>query len=905
MGQGPNGEDTGYHDFDSKPKEEEVIDFKALREKFQKSDIIKVKPSGKQVSEAPGEPCTESVLRNVDIFETVNLQNAVDEQLHIKLPHPPLLPKPTIVPKPVLLKPPEWTKPSVPVESGRRPEAHITSEGASVGIRPNKLQKPENQISEPRTSEANAQNQKLDTISFKEKLNIWENSLRCTIEPSTPGEKIKCAALPPSLLGSGSNSYSPSKTTYCAEPLFRTASLTQSIKKELSMEPEMQISGAMDEIPPSKEPTMLIQSSNTSKKIYDCAPSLPSKTYLSTPEMNQKGFRLDNNNTVESDVSSALPRRFERLDQANHQEQRFLMEPREGAAHQRDCQDTFMQRRELPSIEVLGPPPVKPPRSFKVDLRAVQNIKVVSCSPMESPKKNGITSSPISRSVEYNILSTESAQEETNNEKEQQHREMEQKNKLHSRESKEKPRVQVKECENKEKRDKELQRKFNITGLEIPIYKVQVQQHLKGGKLGLTVKQGEMVEIIRMVDCPTGKWLAKTQDGNCGYIPIAAVKMDDTEIKEISKRILKQSQIFEEIYDDVGLSEITAEPYSASLFQSIDCEQPYETTETKKESEKRNSISKMNPLTKILQKGKEKKRKGYESSSHVLPSEFESASPVYDDTMSNVLGNQKPSSQNHFADEETLHEQVYDDVETSSSETLKKDRMKELGKLFKKEIGDGEREKRVKMRKEKAQDHLSANSRSHSTLSITKSESDTNSVYEDVNNVKEHGDFEDRTSKSDTSKTSWGNLFRKREENVKRTGEANTKLEETERLEDSNEDGFTADAKATREKVKGIFKGKRKDLNEEKEAKMDKKKLLKEQEFREKFNYTKEIVVENVAVVEQNAVQEKKGPLYLPIKSGEKLDVIDVAEGNQIICRNAEGKYGYVHVRHLIFGTQN
>ncbi|XP_072367114.1 uncharacterized protein [Scyliorhinus torazame] len=884
-------------------EKEEVIDFKGLREKFQKSDIIKVKPSGKQVSEAPGGPCTESVLRNIDIFETVNLHNAADQQLEIKSPHPPRLPKPAIVPKPVLLKPPAWTKPSVPVESGRRPETHTTSEGASMGIRPNKLQKPENQISEPRTSEANAQNQKLDTISFKEKLNIWENSLRCTIEPSTPGEKIKYATLPPSLLGSGSNS--PSKTTYCAEPLFRTASFTQSKQKELSMEPEMQISDAMDEIPQSKEPTMLIRSSNTSKTIDDCVPSLPPKAYLSIPEMNLKGFRLDNNITVESDVSPALPRGFIRLDRANHQEQKFLMEPREGAAQQRDCQDAFIPRRELPSTEVLGPPPVKPPRSFKVDLRAVQNIQVVSCRAMESPKKNGITSSPISRSVEYNIVSTESAQEETNNEKEQQHREMEQKNKLRNRESKVKPRVQVKDCENKEKREKELQRKFNITGLEIPIHKVQVQQHLKGGKLGLTVKQGEMVEIIRMVDCPTGKWLAKTQDGNCGYIPIAAVKMDDTEIKEISKRILKKSQIFEELYDDVGLSEITAEPYSASLFQSIDCEQPYETTETKKESEKRNSISKMNPLTKILQKGKEKKRKGYESSSHVLPSEFESASQVYDDAMSNVLGNQKPSSQNHFADEETLHEQVYDDVETSSSEALKKDRMKELGKLFKKEIGDGEREKRVKMRKEKAQDHLSANSRSQSTSSITNSESGANIVYEDVNNVKEHGDVEDRTSKSDTSKTSWGNLFRKREENVKRTGETNTKLEETERLEDSNEDGFTADAKATREKAKGIFKGKRKDLNEEKEAKMDKKKLLKEQEFREKFNYTKEIVVENVAVVEQNTVQEKKGPLYLSIKSGEKLDVIDVAEGNQIICRNAEGKYGYVHVRHLIFGTQN
>lgn len=67
--------------------------------------------------------------------------------------------------------------------------------------------------------------------------------------------------------------------------------------------------------------------------------------------------------------------------------------------------------------------------------------------------------------------------------------------------------------------------------------------------------------------------------------------------------------------------------------------------------------------------------------------------------------------------------------------------------------------------------------------------------------------------------------------------------------------------------------------------------------------YTKKILVENVAVVERNVVQEQKGSLYLRIKPREKLDVIDIGEDNLIICRNKEGKYGYVHIRHLIFGT--
>uniref|UniRef100_UPI00398E5F01 FYN-binding protein 1-like isoform X3 n=1 Tax=Pristiophorus japonicus TaxID=55135 RepID=UPI00398E5F01 len=850
---------------------EEIIDFKALRAKFQKSDIIKNKCTGKQpsqASEAPGVSDTKTVLNvtNIHIIETIATHNAIVQQVHATSPCPPIpLAKPVIVPKPVLLRLADWTKPSVPAESGGRAEDFTASNPASLGISPNKFQKPINETSEPRTSEDNKENDQMDKITFKEKLNIWESSLHCTVASSAPAQKIKCATLPPSLLNSGPNSSFLSKSD---GPLFRDTSFTQSKKEDLSMGPEVQISGAWDQISQPKEPTMLIQSRDCSQTTNDyeiTVPSLPPEINLSKPPIGQKGFKLENNNTVESEPSPELPPRFIRLDLANDPEPNFLMDRGEGAACEKDHQHTSLQRRELPSIAVLGPPPVKPPRPFKVDLNALQNIKIDSCSPMESSKKNGIPSSLLTRPEEYNILSTGSTPEETNNKKKQQHREKEQKNELQNRDTREKRQDQVKECENNEKREKELQKKFNLTGLEIPILKAQVQEHLKGGKLSLTVKRGEIVEIIRMVECPTGSWLAKTQAGNYGYIQIDAVKMDNAEIKEISKRMSQQPQTFEEIYDDIGLSEITVEPYTTSPFHSADCGQLCEAMDMKKESEKKSSANKMNPLTKMLHKGKEKKRKGHESLSQAPQSEFGSAASIYDDAISKMMTSQTASSQNHFADEESLHEQIYDDVETNNSD---------------------------------------ANSRSQSTLSITNLESSESSVYEDVHNIKEHNDSEDKTSKSDTIKISWGKIFKKREENAKRTGEMNTELEESERLYGGNEDGFTMDAKANREKVKGIFKGKRKDLNEEKETKVDKKKILKEQEFREKFNYTKEISVENIAFVEHNVVQEKKGSLYLPIKSREKLDVIDIGEGNQIICRNAEGKYGYVHVRHLIFGNQ-
>ncbi|XP_067845807.1 FYN-binding protein 1 isoform X2 [Heptranchias perlo] len=547
--------------------ETEIVDFKTLRAKFQKSDIIKNKSSGKpkeaesersQASEAPGVYVT-----NVDIIETITPHNAAVQQFNENSPHLSLpLAKPSIIPKPVFLKLPDWTKPIVQAESGKRPEDLATSNPALVGISPNKLQKPINE-----TSEDNKENDQVGKITFKEKLNIWENSFHCPVEFDAPAQKIKCAMLPPSLLNSGPNSYSLSKTIYHAEPFFRATSFTQSKKEDLSMGPEVQISGARDQIPEPKEPTMLIQSSEDSQTTNDyemTIPSLPPKTNLSTPQIGQKGIILDNNHTVESDASPGLPRRSIRLDLANHPEPKFQMDQGEGAAHEKDNQHTSMQRRKLPSIEVLGPPPMKPPRPFKVDFSALQNIEMDSCSPMESFKKNGMPSSPISRPDQYDILSSESTQkEETNNKKEQQLREMEQKNELQNRRRKEKRQDQVKECENKEKREKELQRKFNLTGLEIPLYKAQVHEFLKGGKLGLTVKRGEVVEIIRMVDCPTGRWLAKTQDGNYGYIQIDAVKMDNAEIKEISKRMLKYPQTFEEIYDDVGLSEMQVKFSSA------------------------------------------------------------------------------------------------------------------------------------------------------------------------------------------------------------------------------------------------------------------------------------------------------------------------------------------------------
>ncbi|XP_076196246.1 FYN-binding protein 2 isoform X6 [Aptenodytes patagonicus] len=92
---------------------------------------------------------------------------------------------------------------------------------------------------------------------------------------------------------------------------------------------------------------------------------------------------------------------------------------------------------------------------------------------------------------------------------------------------------------------------------------------------------------------------------------------------------------------------------------------------------------------------------------------------------------------------------------------------------------------------------------------------------------------------------------------------------------------------------RNIFKVKK--SNAEKSKKMEKE----EKFFRETFMYDKEINVINTATAECSVPSKRR--VDLPVTAGERLDVIDVTEGDAVICRNSEGRYGYVLVEHLNF----
>ncbi|NXS15157.1 FYB2 protein, partial [Mystacornis crossleyi] len=92
---------------------------------------------------------------------------------------------------------------------------------------------------------------------------------------------------------------------------------------------------------------------------------------------------------------------------------------------------------------------------------------------------------------------------------------------------------------------------------------------------------------------------------------------------------------------------------------------------------------------------------------------------------------------------------------------------------------------------------------------------------------------------------------------------------------------------------RNIFKFKK--GSEEKSKKMEKEEKL----FRETFMYDKEIRVLTTATAGCSVPSRRRADL--PVTAGEQLDVIEAAQGRAVLCRNAQGRYGYVLVEHLNF----
>ncbi|NXI76948.1 FYB2 protein, partial [Rhipidura dahli] len=65
------------------------------------------------------------------------------------------------------------------------------------------------------------------------------------------------------------------------------------------------------------------------------------------------------------------------------------------------------------------------------------------------------------------------------------------------------------------------------------------------------------------------------------------------------------------------------------------------------------------------------------------------------------------------------------------------------------------------------------------------------------------------------------------------------------------------------------------------------------------LQYDKEIRVLATATAERSVPSQRRADL--PVTAGEQLDVIDAVQGHAAICRNSQGRYGYVLLEHLNF----
>ncbi|XP_019387037.1 PREDICTED: uncharacterized protein C1orf168 homolog isoform X2 [Crocodylus porosus] len=233
---------------------------------------------------------------------------------------------------------------------------------------------------------------------------------------------------------------------------------------------------------------------------------------------------------------------------------------------------------------------------------------------------------------------------------------------------------------------------------------------------------------------------------------------------------------------------------------------------------------------------------------------------VYDDVEGLERGiGQGSGACNSFTSDsfsEDNYEETYEDVQNGDDMPTKldSDRIDKLKKFFKKE--------KFKLKNTKMKENLRMFSSSVPNLDIMSQEA---TAYDDSLTQK---DTKEKDEKFKTWKLKF--LMPKEEKDRRRNGE---------------------DAESSSSRA--LFKAKK--GNAEKKKKMAKE----ERVFRETFMYNKEIAVINTAFAHCSV--SSKGKQDLSITAGEQLDIIDVTEGNQMLCRNAEGKYGYVLVEHLNF----
>nr|XP_020467675.1 FYN-binding protein-like isoform X2 [Monopterus albus] len=104
--------------------------------------------------------------------------------------------------------------------------------------------------------------------------------------------------------------------------------------------------------------------------------------------------------------------------------------------------------------------------------------------------------------------------------------------KINKKEAKKQREQDKKEQMERQKKENELRKNFQLEGEVEVIHTARVRHDWNGGgRLELSVRQGESVEILRVNNNPGGKWLVRSLKGSYGYISNACVDIDYEAVK--------------------------------------------------------------------------------------------------------------------------------------------------------------------------------------------------------------------------------------------------------------------------------------------------------------------------------------------------------------------------------------
>ncbi|XP_058887479.1 FYN-binding protein 1-like isoform X3 [Acipenser ruthenus] len=242
------------------------------------------------------------------------------------------------------------------------------------------------------------------------------------------------------------------------------------------------------------------------------------------------------------------------------------------------------------------------------------------------------------------------------------------------------------------------------------------------------------------------------------------------------------------------------------------------------------------------------------------------------DTEEIVKGDRSTPLFNSILDTSDGFDDIYDDVEAEQKDSQEKyEKPKKLANLFL-----------------KYKDYIEKKKMEKRGLPVEETErtedGNENDIYDDA-----------EMEKKDLPSNKMVNIFHK----IKVNKEKKKEKGETERAEEGQGNRYIDVPSHNRERTGGLFKFKNPNADEEKSK--ENTIFRDEKEFRQKFQYTKEIEVQNTVVVNSIVVQSSPSDLNLAIKPGEQLDIIDVIKDDKIICRNMRGKYGYVSIENIAY----